>query len=281
MAVDVAMQLYVCPSPLRREKRGACKAAPAPPKPLRPCIQPGGGGTAPGAPARGKAKKRVSFADSRGFALTMVKVFSEFDEPLELPLGVAELLDSLAGLAAAERDSFVLDFAQPSSDYLAFRSRLHADCVCLESCALRERSVAGTVKVRNLAFEKAVRVRMTFDTWKTFTDYPCHYVRDVYEGSAWDTFSFDISLPEGIPPHERVEFAVSFECGGRAYWDSNGGANYRITRAGLKWAREAARPPAGPDWAGALDQFGSPRCSYGLFAEWPSYSGYEKLGPYY
>ncbi|NXA56561.1 PPR3B phosphatase, partial [Nothocercus julius] len=286
MAVDVAMQLYVCPSPLRREKR-ACKIAPAPLKPLRPCIQPSsrtapdGPEQAPGSFAASKAKKKVSFADSRGLALTMVKVFSEFDDPLDLPLNITELIDSLVGLTAAERDSFVLDFVPPASDYLDLRNRLHADCVCLENCTLKERSVAGTVKVKNLAFEKAVRIRMTFDTWKTFTDYPCQYVKDVYEGSDRDTFSFDISLPEGIPSHERVEFAVSFECGGRVYWDSNKGTNYRITRSQLKCAQEAFRPSAGPDFGSAFDQFGSPRCSYGLFAEWPSYSGYEKLGPYY
>ncbi|NWJ01243.1 PPR3B phosphatase, partial [Crypturellus undulatus] len=286
MAVDVAMQLYLCPSPLRRERR-ACKITPAPRKPLRPCIQlsgrtaPGGPERVPGSFAESKAKKKVSFADSRGFALTMVKVFSEFDDPLDLPFNITELIDSLVGLTAAERDSFVLDFAPPSSDYLEFRRRLHADCVCLENCTLKERSVAGTVKVKNLAFEKAVRVRMTFDTWKTFVDYPCQYVKDMYEGSDRDTFSFDISLPEGIPSHERVEFAVSFECNGQVYWDSNKGTNYRITRSELKSAQEAFCPAVGPDFGSAFDQFGSPRCSYGLFAEWPSYSGYENLGPYY
>ncbi|NXA43751.1 PPR3B phosphatase, partial [Eudromia elegans] len=286
MAVDVAMQLYLCPSPLRREKH-TCKMAPVPQKPLRPCIQLsskivlGGPERVPGSLAQSKAKKKVSFADSRGFALTMVKVFSEFDDPLDLPFNITELLDSLAGLTAAERDSFVLDFAQPSSDYLDFRNRLHTDCVCLENCVLKECSVAGTVKVKNLAFEKTVNIRMTFDTWKTFVDYPCQYVKDVYEGLDRDTFCFDISLPEGIPSHERVEFAVSFECNGSVYWDSNKGTNYRITRSRLKCAQEASCPSGSPDFASALDQFGSPRCSYGLFAEWPSYSGYEKLGPYY
>ncbi|XP_064917572.1 protein phosphatase 1 regulatory subunit 3B isoform X1 [Columba livia] len=286
MAVDVAMQLYLCSSPLRREKC-TCKIAPTPSKPLRPCIQLSsktvlnGPEAAANSFAHNKVKKRVSFADSRGFALTMVKVFSEFDDPLDIPFNITELIDNIVGLTTVERDSFVLDFVQPSVDYLDFRNRLQVDCVCLENCMLKERSVVGTVKVKNLAFEKTVKIRMTFDTWKNFVDYPCQYVKDTYGGSDRDTFSFDISLPEGIKSHERVEFAISFECNGKVYWDSNRGTNYRIIRSELKSAQEAARPPQGPDFSSAFDQFGSPRCSYGLFAEWPSYSGYEKLGPYY
>ncbi|XP_064508280.1 protein phosphatase 1 regulatory subunit 3B isoform X1 [Pseudopipra pipra] len=286
MAVDVAMQLYLCSSPLRREKC-ACKTAPKPSKPLRPCIQLSskaalnGPEEATSSFTHNKVKKRVSFADSRGFALTMVKVFSEFDDPLDIPFNITELIDNIVGLTTAEKDSFVLDFVQPSVDYLAFRNRLETDCVCLENCVLKERSVVGTVKVKNLAFEKTVKIRMTFDTWKSFVDYPCQYVKDTYGGSDRDTFSFDINLPEGIQSHERVEFAISFECNGKMYWDNNRGTNYRITWSTLKSAQEAIPPPQGPDFGCAFDRFGSPQCSYGLFPEWPSYSGFEKLGPYY
>ncbi|XP_074947017.1 protein phosphatase 1 regulatory subunit 3B [Phalacrocorax aristotelis] len=286
MAVDVAMQLYLCSSPLRREKC-ACKIAPKPSKPLRPCIQLSsktalnGPEEAANTFTHNKVKKRVSFADSRGLALTMVKVFSEFDDPLDIPFNITELIDNIVGLTTVERDSFVLDFVQPSADYLDFRNRLQTDCVCLENCMLKERSIVGTVKVKNLAFEKTVKIRMTFDTWKNFADHPCQYVKDTYGGADQDTFSFDISLPKGIQSHERVEFAISFECNGKVYWDSNGGTNYRIIRSELKSAQEAVRPPQGPDFGSAFDQFGSPRCSYGLFPEWPSYLGYEKLGPYY
>ncbi|XP_042305340.1 protein phosphatase 1 regulatory subunit 3B [Sceloporus undulatus] len=285
MAVDVAMQLHLRPS-LRRESF-AYKIAPKPKKPLRPCIHLNSAaalnelGTEVKNLQQNKVKKRVSFADSRGLALTMVKVFSEFDEPLDIPFNITELIDSIMGLTTVERDDFVLDFVQPSADYLDFRNRLQAEYVCLENCMLKDKSIMGTVKVRNLAFEKAVKIRMTFDTWKTFTDYPCQYVKDTYAGSDKDTFSFDISLPERVQPHERIEFAVCYECDGKVYWDSNKGLNYRIVRSELKSAREISHPQGDPGFGIAFDQFGSPRCSYGLFPEWPSYSGYEKRGPYY
>lgn len=286
MAVDVAMQLYLR-SPSFRRDGFAYRIAPKPKKPLRPCIHLNNRMELNDLEAEvknlrsTKVKKRVSFADTRGLALTMVKVFSEFDDPLDIPFNITELIDNIVGLTTAERDDFVLDFVQPSADYLDFRNRLQADYICLENCMLKDKAISGTVKVRNVAFEKSVKIRMTFDTWKTFTDYPCQYVKDTYAGSDKDTFSFEISLPEKVPPHERMEFAVCYESGGRVYWDSNKGLNYRIVRSELKSARDFSQPPGESGFGIAFDQFGSPRCSYGLFPEWPSYSGYEKRGPYY
>uniref|UniRef100_A0A8C0QFM3 Protein phosphatase 1 regulatory subunit n=3 Tax=Canis lupus familiaris TaxID=9615 RepID=A0A8C0QFM3_CANLF len=284
MAVDIEYR-YSCMAPSLRRERFTFKTSPKPSEPLRPCIQLSSKNEASGVVAptvqEKKVKKRVSFADNQGLALTMVKVFSEFDEPLDIPFNITELLDNLVSLTSPESESFVLDFTQPSADYLDFRNRLQADHVCLENCVLKDRAIAGTVKVQNLAFEKMVKIRMTFDTWKSFTDFPCRYVKDTYAGSDRDTFSFDISLPEKIQSYERMEFAVCFECSGQTYWDSNKGKNYRITRAELKSAQGTAEPQNGPDFGISFDQFGSPRCSYGLFPEWPSYLGYEKLGPYY
>ncbi|XP_019377852.1 PREDICTED: protein phosphatase 1 regulatory subunit 3B isoform X1 [Gavialis gangeticus] len=286
MAVDVAMQLYLCSSPLRREKY-SYKIAPELNKPLRPCLQLNSKtelnnpGEATTVLQGNKMKKRVSFADSRGLSLTVVKVFSEFDDTLDIPFNITELIDNIVGLTTVERDTFVLDFVQPAADYLDFRNRLQADSVCLENCMLKDKSIVGTVKVKNLAFEKTVMIRMTFDTWKSHTDYPCQYIKDTYESSDRDTFSFDISLPERIQSHERMEFAIFYKCNGKVYWDSNRGTNYRIVQSELKSAREVRQPQDDSDFASAFDQFGSPRCSYGLFPEWPSYSGYEKLGPYY
>nr|XP_033772848.1 protein phosphatase 1 regulatory subunit 3B isoform X2 [Geotrypetes seraphini] len=285
MALDIAMQLYLHSPPLRRE-RFTCKIGKKLNKPLRPCIQLSSSKVnldGCGMPAQclpeNKVKKRVSFADHRGLALTMVKVFSEFDDTLDIPFNITELIDNIVGLSTVEKDSFVLDFAQPSADYLDFRNRLQADCVCLENCMLKDKAIVGTVKVKNLAFNKSVSIRMTFNTWKTFMDYECQYVKDTYAGSDRDTFSFDISLPERIQSHERLEFAVCFKCDGKVYWDSNKGQNYRIIRSELKFVQETNH--SGSEFGISFDQYGSPRCSYGIFPEWPSYSGYEKLGPYY
>lgn len=275
MALDIAMKFYL-PSPGMKRERLQCRITPKPNKPLRPCIQPNDKSLPTEIHNQeNKAKKKVSFADSRGLSLTMVKVYSELDDPLEIPFNITELIDNIVSLTTVERERLSLDFAQPAADYLDFRNRLQTDYVCLENCVLKERSLVGTVKVKNLSFHKCVKIRLTCNSWRAFTDHECQYVKDTYAGSDRDTFSFDVVLPQNLAPQERVEFAVCFECDGRTYWDSNKGQNYRIIRSDVHGRHCES------NYSLSLDQFGSPRCSYGIFPEWSSYSGFDKQGPYY
>ncbi|XP_077130060.1 protein phosphatase 1 regulatory subunit 3B [Ranitomeya variabilis] len=271
MALDIAMKFYLR-SPAMKPDHLERRITPNANKPLRPCLQPNNKSLLT---ELNKVKKKVSFADSRGLALTMVKVFSDLEEDLEIPFNITELIDNIVNLTTIEREHLVLDFTQPAADYLDFRNRLQTDFVCLENCILKERSLVGTVKVKNLAFQKCVKIRMTSNSWRAFTDHECQYVKDTYAGSDRDTFSFDISLPVGAQLQEKIEFAVYFECNGNTYWDSNKGQNYKIIRSDFK-SRHCE-----PDYSFSLDQFGSPRCSHGIFPEWSSYSGFDKQGPYY
>ncbi|KAM8828040.1 protein phosphatase 1 regulatory subunit 3B [Spinachia spinachia] len=225
----------------------------------------------------GRAAKRVTFADHRGLSLTRVKVFSQFDDPIDVPVNIQEMLRSALTLTA-EEDKLVLDFAQPSSDYLRFRQSLEKNFVCLEHCVLKERALAGTVKVKNVSFEKAVKLRLTSDGWKSHRDVVCEYVKDSYPTASSDTFSFSVGLPDRLRPHERVEFAVCYQVGGREHWDSNQGGNYRIV-----WASKGGpgRQADSFDFGIHFDRYGSPTCSHGIFPDWPSYAGYENTGPYY
>ncbi|XP_031175045.1 protein phosphatase 1 regulatory subunit 3B isoform X1 [Sander lucioperca] len=223
------------------------------------------------------AKKQVTFADHRGLSLTRVKLFSQFDDPIDIPLNVQSMLCSAVSLAAQQDNKLALDFAQPSSDYLLFRQRLEADYVCLEQCVLREKVLAGTVKVRNISFEKSVKLRLTSDGWQSHADVDCEYMKDAYPSMHSDTFSFSVAVPERLAPWQRMEFAVCYTVAGREYWDSNQGGNYCIVWASAKTSR---RPDAA-DFGIHLERYGSPTCSHGLFPDWPSYAGYENTGPYY
>ncbi|KAI1881987.1 hypothetical protein AGOR_G00245890 [Albula goreensis] len=289
MPIELAMPLYLGREDFHRQR--SLKRA----KPLRPCLHPCASlpRPIPQKPKeasvvlddRGKAKKQVSFADHKGLALTMVKVFSEFEDPIDIPLNIRELLSSVAELSVSE-DKLLLDFAQPSADYLLFRQRLESQNICLEHCTLKEKTLAGTVKVKNLSFTKAVKVRITFDTWKSHTDVECQYVKDTYTGSDRDTFSFEVALPGQLRPHERVEFAVSYEVNGCTYWDSNEGQNYRIIQSALKKdpvvSVGSRYPQQNMNELGIhCDPYGSPRCSHGIFPEWPSYTAFDNIGPYY
>ncbi|KAJ7987116.1 hypothetical protein DPEC_G00335420 [Dallia pectoralis] len=285
MPVELAMPLFL-PNESFRYRR-----TPKSLKPLRPCLKPRlmFQPSAPPKPiepeqANGKPKRRVSFADNRGQALTKVKIFSQFDDFIEVPLNLTEVFNSALKLPE-EEDRLILDFIQPSSDYLLFRQRLETELVCLEHCMLKEKTLAGTVKVKNLSFEKSVKVRVTFDSWKSYTDLECQYVKDTYTGSDRDTFSFEFSLQAEPRPHKHVEFAVCYEVNGHMHWDSNQGRNYRIVWSPLKKDGQVSLSSNQQrhliDAGIHFDLYGSPRCSHGIFPEWPSYAGYENIGPYY
>lgn len=227
-----------------------------------------------------KHKKQVTFADHKGLSLTKVKIFSEFSDQIDIPVSVQEMLNT-AITQAAEEDKLVLDFPQPSSDYLHFRQCLENNYVCLEHCMLKEKALAGTIKVKNVSFEKCVKVRVTFDAWRSHTDIECTYMKDTYPSTYSDTFSFEVSIPEDLKLHERIEFAICYEVAGSEYWDSNEGKNYRILWSSMKKRGEDSRQKDALGFGIHFDHYGSPTCSHGIFPDWPSYAGYENIGPYY
>ncbi|XP_063301572.1 protein phosphatase 1 regulatory subunit 3C-like [Pelobates fuscus] len=167
-------------------------------------------------------KKGVVFADALGLALTTIRHFSPsfFDED---PIGLA--LASLRALRPLCRTTYSLDFHPPSQDYTVFRCRLARQQVCLEQCAVQGASLAGTVRVLNIGFEKRVILRVSYDNWNSHYDLPCSYLRDLHGGEETDTFSFRLPLPSGTV---RAEFCICFCCQGQEYWDNNHGKNYTL-----------------------------------------------------
>lgn len=241
----------------------------------------------------GRAKKRVVFADSKGFSLTAIHVFSECQEnpPWDLQFDLVDLEDITAGLKLHEEKNLILGFMQPSADYLDFRNRLQKNFVCLENCSLQERAISGTVKVKNVSFEKKVQVRITYDSWKTFANVDCLYMNNVYGDCDNDTFSFAIDLPFSVPAEERIEFCVYYQCGEHVFWDNNDGQNYKIVHA--EWKPDGVQAPASSRQDSMLvkpsrkahervcEEVGSPRLSNGLFPEWQSWGRIENPSPYW
>ncbi|KAJ7144908.1 putative phosphatase regulatory subunit-domain-containing protein [Mycena crocata] len=124
--------------------------------------------------------------------------------------------------------------------------------VKLQSLALAEdgMSVAGTVVVRNLAFDKWVAVRFTFDDWQTTSEVTARYSHSL-SGGAVDVFSFSIRLNDLLARIEGKEMllAVRYTTAGREMWDNNGGGNYRATfrrvRGEVKKDTEEKKAPEG------------------------------------
>ncbi|KAK1883591.1 Protein phosphatase 1 regulatory subunit 3B [Dissostichus eleginoides] len=195
----------------------------------------------------GKKKKQVTFADHRGLALTRVKVFCPFSDVWiprrvrkRLSSSLKDLQDSLVldfqdslvldsqdlknslrvrqSLSSSPQDSLVLDslvldFDPPASDYLSFRRRLDSD-------------------------QKAVKLRLSMDGWRSHRDLDCDFETDSYTSAGSDSFSFSFLLP---PRLQTGEFACVFsDGGGQEFWDSNQGQNYRIVPASKKTRRPVA-----------------------------------------
>ncbi|XP_062256714.1 protein phosphatase 1 regulatory subunit 3C-B [Platichthys flesus] len=276
-------------------------------KPLRPCLssqhKDGGGCVAWNNRA---GKKRVVFADSKGMSLTAIHVFSKFDdEPYkmkrcggimeDLQFDMTDLESAAKELKISSAGSLVLDFSQPSADYLDFRNRLIQNSVCLENCSLQKRSLTGTIKVRNIGFEKSVQVRTTFDSWTSFTDVECTFMNNVYGCQDTDTYAFVLELPSHVPPQNHVEFCICFKVQSQTFWDNNDGKNYVLKHVGLngedlnnRTSQTVEHKKSPEQTNGGLklleldfDQFGSPRMSSGLFPGWQSWGQIDNKVPYW
>lgn len=328
MPMDVAMRFYIShsPPPLRgflssyedlhraknRVNRSGVRGQQLY-KPLRPCIssqQKAAVDDCEGWSNNSSikaSKKRVVFADTKGMSLTAIHVFSKFDdEPYQTKRGrrvMEELQFDMTDLESATMDlkisserSLVLDFNQPSADYLDFRNRLIQNSVCLENCSLQERSLTGTIKVRNIGFEKSVQVRVTYDSWVSFTDVECTFMNNVYGCQDTDTFAFFLELPAYIPPQNRVEFCICFKVQGQTFWDNNDDKNYVLKHVGwngedldtLPSQTSVEQKKASEHKNGdvkvldlGFDQFGSPRMSSGLFPGWQSWGQVDNTVPYW
>lgn len=129
-------------------------------------------------------------------------------------------------------------FAQPASDYLAFRNKLDKSSVSLENVIVRdsENSLIGTVKVKNIAYDKDVTIRATSDKWKSFEDVNCSYVEQPGLSASpvvrnlYDTFRFRLQLPDSDSGSKEMEFCVRYSTDGAEFWDNNAGANYIVKK---------------------------------------------------
>ena len=114
--------------------------------------------------------------------------------------------------------------------------------VSLESLLLADgdKNILGTVLVRNIAFDKAVTARFSFDGWCTTSEVSAAWkegIGAVIGGrTEWDRFKFtiwlgDLALDEDKGSSRRLELAVRYRVPNKGHevWDNNGGRNYVAT----------------------------------------------------
>ncbi|CAD6202647.1 GSCOCG00009696001-RA-CDS [Cotesia congregata] len=182
-----------------------------------------------------KQKKRVVFADDRGRPLTQVRVMSEPSNmpPSFYPTGY--LSKAIRDQAEATTNPWIAHFQQPASDYLAFRQKLDQNSVCLENVIIREAEecLDGTIKVKNVAYDKEVLVRTSRDNWKSHEDVYCTFVQQMGANAIqpkfilYDTFKFRVTLPANA---DKIEFCVCYRVNGQEFWDNNDEKNYVVKK---------------------------------------------------
>lgn len=183
-----------------------------------------------------KDRHKVTFADDAGLALSKVRVIHETsDDPPDLGSYVMqncvnnEHVNKLTSGHSASH--LVVNFSQPAASYLSFREKVMTDCVSLENVIVRENfKLVGTVKVKNVACNKAVTVRCTFNSWSSYQDIAAKPVSS--EQSMFGlfvTFTFELVVPSSVSTtHGAIQLAVLYEADGQEFWDNNNGENYVV-----------------------------------------------------
>lgn len=183
-------------------------------------------------------KKRVSFADARGLALTAVRLFiPEFTTSPSPPNG--SLPSMVMRRFQAKQEAFPaarkppyklrLAFTQPSLDFKVFMSRQKEVGLQLESCSVTEYCLSGRVRLSQVGLEQTVNIRISFDSWRSHHDIPCTLSHKQRLGAMeTDVYTFELSLPMNLDQIHGIEFGVSSRTDEVALWDDNRGQNYRI-----------------------------------------------------
>lgn len=108
----------------------------------------------------------------------------------------------------------------------------HDKEVYLESMFLDEdrKNLKGVVRVKNIAYDKWVAVRFTYDWWQTTSETSAAYKETIQAGQ-YDRFQFTLKLPDMMAKIEekKLFICLRYTAGGRDIWDSNDGQNYLVT----------------------------------------------------
>lgn len=132
-------------------------------------------------------------------------------------------------------------------------TRIEADCA-LEELTLGPdgATIQGRVRVKNIAFEKWVAVRFTFDWWQTTSEVTARYARTL-ESGVYDIFTFTIRLNDMLARIEEktLFMAVRYTVAGLEIWDNNDSRNFQVEFSRQLDAPKPAAKPATPSQSGS------------------------------
>ncbi|XP_075685017.1 protein phosphatase 1 regulatory subunit 3E [Rhinoderma darwinii] len=201
-----------------------------------------------------ETRKRVRFADALGLELESVRHFRREDIPC-IPQHVThrlqkELAEQLGGSCVAREDvswcearhalspSWIVErgtLEKQTWERSAWDQQTWDQRVCLQSMRCESCFLWGSVRVLDLAYEKRVLVRYSFNKWLSYQESHALYAARLCHGGpghpGTDLFTFRLPLPQlDQPQASSLEFAIRYQVGDEEFWDNNKGRNYSIVR---------------------------------------------------
>ncbi|PLN79694.1 protein phosphatase regulatory subunit Gac1 [Aspergillus taichungensis] len=133
-------------------------------------------------------------------------------------------------------------------------------------------TLVGVVAVANLAFDKLVAARFTFDHWRTISEVTAEYNDDVRRKKVqdgYDRFSFSIKLNDQTHLESKTLFiCIRYNVSGQEFWDNNDHKNYQVNFArvakdvpvsqGLPVARPRPSLPRSKTFTGSGNRHSAP-----------------------
>lgn len=113
-----------------------------------------------------------------------------------------------------------------------------------------KQSLVGQVVVANLAFQKHVAVRFTFDSWKTTSEVTAEYSHDARQKQlhdGYDRFMFNIGLDDQANLDKKTMFAcIRYNVSGHEFWDNNSTKDYQVNFTKIPKPRSKTRETPRP-----------------------------------
>lgn len=173
--------------------------------------------------------------------LESVRHFLQVERPLAVAAGSPPVESENGGTASSFGDedsnhsrspSYELEIItanSPTETYGRFKLPVRVEKMDLSPDSM---DLIGTVAVANLAFNKTVIVRFTFDFWKTTSEVLAEYADDAsrkqqYDGC--DRFTFAINIADIANPDETpMFFCIKYCVNNMEYWDNNNNYNFQV-----------------------------------------------------
>lgn len=117
------------------------------------------------------------------------------------------------------------NFTPPQNIYDKISCPVYLQSVCI---ALDKKLMVLTVMCENLAFEKNLSVKITFNDWHSTVIYNnAQYVKS-FSLLNFDQFKFNIPLTL-LPSAINTQFCIKYSVAGSTFWDNNNTENYSVT----------------------------------------------------